>query len=67
MAGSDREVLRPARHQIVHRYDPVTLGKEAVAQMGSDESGAAGYDDPTLPHRGTIASSDRRLGVVARV
>jgi hypothetical protein len=65
--GRDREVLSPPRHQIVHRHDPVTIGKEAVAQMGADESGAAGYDDRTLPHRGTIAISGRRLGVGARV
>ena len=40
------DVLAPAGEEVVQADDVVALGQQPVAEMGADEPGAAGDEDP---------------------
>ena len=55
-----RNVLQPAREQIVHRNDIESVFDKPVAQMGTEESGSTG--DQHFLHKG----EDRNQSAVFR-
>jgi hypothetical protein len=57
IAAQMRDVILPAGEVIVHAQHIVAVGQKAFTQMGAQEAGAAGHQDPLAGQWHTLVST----------